>query len=140
MSFDVYLDPLTGDLPEVSSFVRDEELTVQRARVRLQTFYGEWILDQFVGIPYIVWREQKPPDVDAIVSVLRAEIAGTPGVIRVTAIEGSFDIATRKVTVSGEAVIEGPEQVDELSTAFAATFGANVTPIAVFQSVAGVVN
>ena len=137
-SFDVRLDPVTNDLPEVSSFVTGPELTTQRAGVRLRTFgpsvegvSGEWILDQFVGLPFLDWRQQKPPDLANVTAVLTAEIASTPGVIRVESINTTFDPVTRTITAVGTAIIEGNEDVDELSVAFAVTIGRNTTPVLV---------
>lgn len=138
-TFDAYIDPATGDLPEVSSFVVGPAFTAQRARVRLGThgrsrlgngtLDGEWILDRFVGLPFAEWREQKPPDLDAISAVVLAELATTPGVVRVESIAATFDPATRTVRVAGDVLIEGIDEVDQVSAAFVVAIGGNATPV-----------
>jgi hypothetical protein len=138
-TFDAFIDPTTGDLPEVSAFVTGPDFTTQRARVRLGThgrsrlgngtIDGEWLLDRFVGLPFAEWREAKPPDLDAITAVVLAELSTTPGVVRVEQINATFDPATRTVRVFGDALIEGIDEVDQVSAAFVVALGGNTTPV-----------
>lgn len=97
-NIDVGLDPDSGDLPDVSSFISGFDLILQRIRRRLGTYLGEWLADGKVGLPYFRWIAQKPPDVAAIGAKLRAEIETTPGVARVKDWVGSFDRSTRTLT------------------------------------------
>ena len=129
--YDAHLDPVTGDLPLVSSFVTGPELTVQRAKIRLQTFLGEWILDQTKGLPYVAWRHEKPPDLGAISGVVIAELAQCPGVIRVDAIDSGFDPIDRVVRLDGVAMIKDLDEVDEVARAFSVAIGGNRTPVVV---------
>jgi hypothetical protein len=80
-----------GDLPAFTRHISGIDLVMQRVNVRLRTFYGEWILDRKKGLPFFTWAAQKPPDVDGIGAVVRREIEGTPGVVRVDDWEGEFD-------------------------------------------------
>ncbi len=130
-SFDVLIDPATGDLPPVTSFVTGAELVTQRARVRLATFLGDWVLDQTVGIDFVGIRQQKPPDLPAINAVILAELAGTPGVLRVESIDTTFDPVTRIIKTTGTAVVQDGDPVDQLAAAFVVVFGVNVTPVVV---------
>jgi hypothetical protein len=140
MSYDVRIDPTTGDLPEVSAFVRDAELVAQRARVRLGTHGpsavagtdGEWILDRFAGLPFIDWRHDKPPDTDAIAVFVANEIATTPGVLRVDEVQASFNKNTRRVSVSGKAFVADGDEDDVVSTQFVVEVGGNTTPAIAF--------
>jgi len=54
----------------------------------LQTFLGEWFLDQDVGVPYYQEILVKQPSFQTVSQVLRAKILGTPGVLELL----SFDL------------------------------------------------
>ena len=86
------------------------------------------LLNQFVGLPFPEWRQQKPPDLVEIGSIVLAELTGTPGVIRVTAFDISFDNTTREILVVGVAIIEDVDPADEATFAFAGIIGGNTTP------------
>jgi hypothetical protein len=131
LTYDARLDLATGDLPLVSSFVSGPDLTVQRAKIRLQTFLGEWILDQAVGLPFVAWRESKPPDVGSIAGVVLAELAATPGIRRVESTEATFDPDDRIVRIIGTAAIEDIDEVDEVTRQFVVSIGGNATPAVV---------
>ena len=90
MSLDVGLDPLTGDLPAFTRHIRDEDLAIQRIKIRLLTFFGEWILDTSAGLDYVGFKQQKPPNVAAIGAIIQTEITATPGVDRVDNFAASF--------------------------------------------------
>ena len=91
MSADVYLDPMTGDLPPAFRYASDTELVLQRSRIRLESFLGEWLLDQTKGLPYLDWRKVKQPPLDEIVNLVRREISTVPGVLRTSDPSGSVD-------------------------------------------------
>jgi len=129
--YDIALDPATGDLPTVSRFITGAELVVQRARIRLATFFGEWILDQFVGLPYLAWRAQKPPDLSGQAAVIIAELQATPGILRVSELSSSFNAETRTVTHAGTCVVQDGETVDGIAYAFVVSAGGNATPAVV---------
>lgn len=107
---DAYLDPTTGDLPEVSRLCTGIELIQQRIRMRLRRGQGEWFLDPAgTGLPLLEWRQQKPPDVAAIVGRIQAEIASIPGVVSTANFVGVHDAAARRLTVTGDVVADGGE-------------------------------
>lgn len=104
---DVYMDPATGDLPEVSRFTTGIELVEQRIRLRLRRGVGEWFLDPGgTGLPLIEWREAKPPDVAAIVSRVQTEIREIPGVSATKNFDGVHDSAARRLTISGDVLVD----------------------------------
>lgn len=98
--YDIGLDD-DGDLPVVCRHITGLDLVVQRVTRRLRTFYGEYLADRRVGLPYLAWAQQKPPRTDAIGAVIRATIAATTGVVRVSDWSGTFDVATRALTFTG---------------------------------------
>ena len=93
MPADAFIDPATGDLPDHNFFIDGFELALQKLRVRLGTFFGEWALDTAVGLPYDVWAQQKPPDLNAIAGVVLVEIVGgaSSGILRVDNFNAVFD-------------------------------------------------
>jgi len=103
---DGYLDPVTGDLPQVSRLTSGVELIEQRIRLRLQRGLDEWFLDPTAGLPLIAWREQKPPDLAQIVALTQREIRAVPGVTTTVDFVAVHDNATRAVTVTGTALYD----------------------------------
>lgn len=57
MSYDVKLDA-TMDITIPSEFISGEDLIVQKCRLRLETYRGEWILDSRYGQPWFDWIDQ----------------------------------------------------------------------------------
>lgn len=111
LEFDVFLDPVTQDLPINPVHISGTDLVLQRVTLRLQRFLGEWILDTSVGLPYLAWVQQKPPDVIGITAVLRTEIATTPGVARVDDFTGVFAFQTRTLRFAGIVRLDNEEAV-----------------------------
>lgn len=103
--FDVQLDE-NGDLPVVTTHFDGWQLTVQRIKARLRTFLGEWVLDTAVGIPYLLWRQERGPDTTSIAAFIRVELEETPGVIRVESCEAAFTVATRTIRITARVVLE----------------------------------
>jgi hypothetical protein len=100
---DIGLDPDTGDLPALPALITGIALIEQRIKRRLRTGLGEWFLDPAgVGLPLLVWRQQKPPDLTVIVQRVQQEIRDIPGVSRTENFVGVHDPAARRVTVSGD--------------------------------------
>lgn len=95
-----------GSLPLTFGFITGADLILQRVAIRLRTFLGEWQLDTAVGLPYLEWVQQKPPDVDGIGAVIRAQVLGVPGVIRFDSFTGTFDVETRSLRYDGSIIID----------------------------------
>jgi len=111
MAIDVLL--VDGDLPAYTRHAQGPAVTLQRIELRLYTFLGEWILDQAAGLPYLEWIAQKPPQVDQIADVLRAEVETTPGVISVDSWAASWSRTTRRFAILAEITIEELDEVVE---------------------------
>jgi hypothetical protein len=95
-----------GDLSEVSDFITGIGLIEQRIRIRLLRGVGEWFLDpENTGLPFLEWRAQKPPDLDAISIRIQQEVLEVPGVVRVENFEALHDTSVRRVTVRGDVFV-----------------------------------
>jgi hypothetical protein len=102
MPIDILLDPDTGDLPAISRFVTGIDLVHQRIRRRLQRHRGEWFLDPAgTGLPYEVWRQQKPPNLTEILGAVRRELAAIPEVTSTAGWEITHDNDTNRLTITG---------------------------------------
>lgn len=77
------LNPATWDLAYPAAILRGAPAIIQRLRVRISFFLGEWFLDTNQGVPYrerVFIKNPKPPVVD---STFRQIISTTPGVMSV---------------------------------------------------------
>lgn len=83
-----------------TQFLTGLEEIQQTVTTRLRLFLGEYFRNIKDGTP---WYEQilgKFVSLDIVEAVLRARIANTPGVIRLTSFSTNFDIDNRKYTVT----------------------------------------
>jgi len=103
---DLYLDPATGDLPDVNRLIGGATEIRQRISLRLQRHLGEWFLDLTQGLPFERWAQQKPVRVGEIVARIRSEIEAVPGVIGTASFSGTQDLALRQVSVTGEFLVQ----------------------------------
>lgn len=104
MSHDVRL--VDGDLPHLTGPVRGDDLTMQRARVRLRTFRGEWVLDAAAGLPYLDWAQRKTP-AEVVALAVAAELEATPGVKRA---DLRAVVVDRALTLSGTVTLDDGDQ------------------------------
>jgi hypothetical protein len=131
MSIDVGLDTQTGDLPAFSRHIRAEALAIQRIKTRLRTFLGDWLLDTTVGLPYVEWKQQKPPDTIAIGATVQAEIEATTGVERVDNFDASFEIRSgvdATLLFTGDIVFDPGDEASVEFVAEVLAAGGNSTP------------
>lgn len=87
-------------------FLTEREEIAQTILTRLRLFLGEYFRDTTDGTP---WYEQilgKFTNLATAEAALRARIANTPGVIRLTRFTADFDTPTRKYTVTAGALTE----------------------------------
>ena len=127
MYTDLSIDTSTGDIAFPTRMLSGSQATRQRIDVRLRTFYGEWLLDTSVGLPYATWAQEKPAQPAAISARVRAEVAGTPGVQAVTSWAYTWDKATGALSMTGEVRIDGVAQSVPISVDMPAR-GANTFP------------
>jgi hypothetical protein len=105
IEIDTLLDD-TGDLAVPTRLLTGIELVQQRIRRRLRRGSGEWFLDpDGTGLPLLAWRQQKPPQISAIVARLQDEIRAVPGVIATQGFEGTHDVSAHQLTVTGTVVV-----------------------------------
>ncbi|KAB0489683.1 hypothetical protein [Pseudomonas vancouverensis] len=81
-------------------FLGGKEEIAQTVMTRLRLFLGEYFRDITDGTP---WYEQilgKFASLSAAEAALRARIANTPGVIRLTSFSADFDINARRYSVT----------------------------------------
>jgi hypothetical protein len=103
---DAYGDILiTNNSPAIITGLQE---IAQRVTQRLRTFYGEWFLDQTVGVKYFQEILKKNPNETLRDALLRDEISNTPGVTSIESFQFTVDSATRQGTLAFRAkTIEG---------------------------------
>jgi len=69
-----------GDLPKYTYHTSGNAEVVQKISIRLNTFRGEWILDDSEGLPFLEWLQTKDPPEADIENRIRAEINAVEGV------------------------------------------------------------
>jgi hypothetical protein len=72
---------------------------LQDILTRLRTFYGEWFLDNTLGVPWFQTILRKGTSRADIVGILQDVILTTPGVQRLDVFDAQFDTAARAITV-----------------------------------------
>jgi hypothetical protein len=101
------LDEETGDIvTRGQQFISTKEEVAQTVMTRLRLFLGEYFRDITDGTP---WYEQilgKFTSLSAAEAALRARIANTPGVIRLTSFSADFDISNRTYSVTAVILTE----------------------------------
>lgn len=84
---DLLIDSKTGDLVfkngacPVTQLQAD--IVAQRLRITLYTFYGEWFLDETLGVPYIQQIFSKVRRKSTVDLIFQGLIAADPGVIEI---------------------------------------------------------
>jgi hypothetical protein len=102
------IDVTNSDL----SIVEGTDAIAQHISIRLQFFRGEWFLDTRLGIPYYQDVLVKNPDLVVIRGIFREVILETPGVQELVTFDTTFDAATRKLTVTFQALLTTGEILD----------------------------
>lgn len=83
-----------------TQFISGRDEIAQTIKTRLALFLGEYFRNIQEGTP---WYEQilgKFVSLDTVEAVLRARIANTPGVIRLTSFRTDFDLDARKYSLT----------------------------------------
>lgn len=83
-----------------TQFIIGRDEIAQTIKTRLALFLGEYFRNIQEGTP---WYEQilgKFVSLDTVEAVLRARIANTPGVIRLTSFSTDFDLDARKYSLT----------------------------------------
>ncbi len=81
--FDIKFDDDNHDMHLDGSdiaFTNENNVLVQRLRIRLQFLFAEWFLNNQVGVPYIQFIFEQGSSIEVIYSIFRKEIKDTEGV------------------------------------------------------------
>lgn len=99
----LYLDPDTHDLALDQAgnlkLARDAEAIGQHAKQRLKTFQGEWFLDTAAGVPWMTYVFPRPPSLAIAESIIKREIAQTPGVNAILSFDMRYALDLRGLEV-----------------------------------------
>lgn len=104
MAFDDPTDLLLdaeGDLVIDSDirFATGLDSIAQGIRIGILTFFGEWFLNQEIGVKWYEDILGQPFDESVVVSALREPIIATPNVLSIESLSAAYDSPTRKLTV-----------------------------------------
>lgn len=84
---DLLLDTLTGDLVFTNGQCPvtqlQADIVAQRLRIALYTYYGEWFLNETIGVPYIQQIFTKVSKKSTIDLIFQGIISADPGVIEI---------------------------------------------------------
>lgn len=86
--------------------------SVQKLRIRLQFFLGEWFLDQNIGIPYYERIFLKNPNLVDIQGIFRKTAESTPGIATSDSWDLRYDNTTRTLAVSASLTTTTGEAVN----------------------------
>jgi hypothetical protein len=106
-----------GDLPLQTELTDGVNEIIQKILIRLQTFEGEWMLDQTAGLPWLRWLETKSPPTVEIENAVLEEIQAVEGVEAVELNTVTFDRDDAELAL--EATVEtdqGAYAIDETIT------------------------
>ena len=109
-----------GDLLPFNYFITGDPLVVQRAKIRLRTGRGEWVLDVTAGYPVLEWAETRGLPVETVIFLTKEDLEQIPGLLRLDP-NGNFDSKSRLMQVTGKGYLES-----------GTTFGIVVSPLDVF--------
>lgn len=134
MGWDVLLDS-DGDLPKSPQLVRDDDprIITQRARLRLGTHRGEWVLDILEGLPFLDWSSRKPAPLLEIRALVQRELETIPGVDRVLDLQ--IEQQGQRVILTGQVYLS--ESEDELQAQVTLGGEGNSRAVAVFYARSG---
>lgn len=91
---DLLLDTNTGDIIFQNGTCPVTQLqadvVAQRLRIKLYTFYGEWFLDDTIGVPYIQQIFTKVSKKSTVDLIFQGIISNDPGVIEIISFTSSI--------------------------------------------------
>ncbi len=112
------VDRVTGDLAatsdgtQIGRTLRTIDTLEQRIRTRMQTFMGEWYLNEEMGVPYFQEVLVKNPDVARVRALLLAALLSVEGVKQVTKFDVAFIPGDRRFTVDFHCISNDEEEVE----------------------------
>lgn len=110
---DLLIDQETGDLSFINGGCpvtqQQTDVVAQRLRITLYTFYGEWFLNNQIGIPYIQQIFSKIRKKSSVDLMIQGVISADPGVLEIISFTSDLTpqrgyTVTFSVRVSGNLV------------------------------------
>jgi hypothetical protein len=101
---DLLLDETTHDLIFINGACPvttvATQTVAQKLKVHLQTFLGEWFLDEDVGIPYHQKIFGKHSSNQAVDLIFQTKILETAGVLEIIEFDSMLDVGTRRYSLT----------------------------------------
>ena len=108
---DILLDRETNDVVVVGSdlaLTSGQQGIEQHLKQRLQTFFGEWFLDNRIGVPYFQQILKKNINPSVVEDLIVSEIINTDGIVEIIDLETNLEKAIREFQIEFKArTIEG---------------------------------
>jgi hypothetical protein len=109
LAHDLYLEP-DGNL----AMAFDSKEISQLVRQRLQTYYGEWVLDPKVGVEWIQRVFVRPPNEMVAESLIKKCILETKGVTGMQAFDMTIRQPRRELSVVNADIVTVFDEVEEV--------------------------
>lgn len=97
-----YIDPNTYDLVLQNNNIRMTTNSIQwlsaKIEARLKTYYGEWFVNRFIGVPYFESILKKQADINNVQAILSDVIKDTRGVSELISFEVDYSSTNRQYT------------------------------------------
>ena len=90
----------------------DSEYIVNKIRIKLSLWLGEWFLDTSQGIDYLNYAFQKGSDINHLNSLIRDAITEEPLIASVGNIQSTVNTLTRGLNISFTAVMVNGDNVN----------------------------
>jgi len=117
----LYLNSLTGDIDIKNFNLRftesQTEWLSQKLKNKLKTFFGEWFVNQTLGIEYFQKILKKQVNLNQVGTILKKEIKNTNGVNKIINFKVDYDRNLRKFIVDFEILtIEQGENISVIGS------------------------
>jgi len=114
---DFKLNSTTNDLEFTKSdltFVSGIDYYIQKIKIKLQFFFGEWFLDTTKGLKFYDIVFVKNPDLFFINNLIKITITEEAGILQILEYSSSFDTVQRKFNVTTKVLTDqGDFYLDE---------------------------
>lgn len=88
---------VNGECPVTSSLL---DSVIQRTKIKLGTFYGEWFLNTTYGIPYFQVILQKTTPKAVVDSIFKTQILQDKDILSIVEFNSILDNQTRKYSMT----------------------------------------
>lgn len=116
---DIEIDPVTNDIVLTSdgdlSIIGGVPSIVQDIRQTVLQFFGEWFLDETVGVPWFDNILVKNPNLPAIRAIFREAISDVAGVLDVVRVDVNLDKSSRVASITFTVTTDVGELVETIA-------------------------